>query len=185
MRTMMYTSVTLEDGSKISLGNIGIGTSDKDKYAGHLYIDENKLKEALEKNPEAVEQLFTKTAKQNEDVYDYSTTPPTVKKAVLKSATQMFNEKGIADRFSDLISRAIDFGGSIREQAGIEGTSSAGNNILLRQLSDYDKRMNDMLKFLQKREEYYYNMFAKMEQAMMKADSQMQSLSASLGGMMG
>lgn len=66
MRTVLMEPVTgLPAGSYNMLSDIGISTTEPgNKFAfkenGKLYIDENKLREALDANPEQVSDLFTK-----------------------------------------------------------------------------------------------------------------------------
>jgi flagellar hook-associated protein 2 len=180
MREMMYTQVTREDGSKISLYQIGITTSSDDNYGGKLKIDESKLKAALEKDPEAIKDLFTQSAyKKNPDGSWTNELMPM--KDVNERNARMPHE-GIAERLNDIIKNAVEFEGSIYNHAGIKGTAYATNNTISRQLSDYDNKLDDMIKLLMKREDYYYQMFARMESAMAKADSQSSSIAAMLGG---
>jgi flagellar hook-associated protein 2 len=63
MRNSLYTSVTVNDTTKTiekynQLAEIGITTSKDYLERGKLEIDEDKLKAAIEDNPEAVYQLF-------------------------------------------------------------------------------------------------------------------------------
>jgi flagellar hook-associated protein 2 len=168
MRSMAYTMVELSDGSKLSLFQIGITTTNNTKDGGRLAIDEDKLKAALEKNPSGVEELFTKSA------------PGSTDSASL-TKEQRQAKTGIAGRISGIIDGAVGLNGTIREKAGIENTSSAFSNMLYRELSQYDRKLDDMLKYLQKREDYYYNMFARMEQAMNQSNNQMSALVGSIG----
>lgn len=167
LRNMMYTSVTREDGSKIALYDIGITTSSADRYIGKLQIDESVLREALEKNSEAVSDLFTKS----------SSMPGTT----VAGRKARLTDEGIGDRLNDLIRNAIDVGGSIYTKAGLEGTGSIKNNDLQKELEKQDAKISDMLKYLVRRENSYYSMFSRMETAMSKANSQMESLYSLLG----
>jgi flagellar hook-associated protein 2 len=168
MRSMAYTMVELSDGSKLSLYQIGITTTNNTKDGGKLTIDEDKLKAALEKNPSGVEELFTKSA-------------PTSTEGAAMTKEQRMAKTGIAGRLSGIIDGAVGLNGTIREKAGIENTASAFNNMLYRELSQYDRKLDDMLKYLQKREDHYYSMFSRMEQAMNQSNNQMSSLVASMG----
>jgi flagellar hook-associated protein 2 len=168
MRTMAYTDVQLADGTYFSLYRIGITTTSNTKDGGKLQIDEEKLKAALEANPSKVEELFTKSA-------------PTGDEAESMTYKVRNSKTGIAARMTAIIDGAVGLNGSIRDKAGIENTSSAFDNSLYRELSQYDRRLEDMMTYLQKREDYYYRMFARMEQAMAQSDSQTSALLASLG----
>jgi flagellar hook-associated protein 2 len=168
MRSMAYTMVKLSDGSELSLFQIGITTTNNTKDGGRLTIDEDKLKAALEKNPSGVEELFTKSA-------------PTTAEGSSLTKEQRQAQTGIAGRLTGIIDSAVGLNGTIREKAGIENTSSAFNNMLYRELSQYDRKLDDMLKYLQKREDHYYSMFARMEQAMNQSNNQMSALVGSMG----
>jgi flagellar hook-associated protein 2 len=167
IREMMYTEVVREDGSKISLHQIGIQTSNESGYIGKLQIDEDKLRAALEKDPEAVKELFTKQAGMP------GITP--------KERSARLKHEGLADRLGDIIANAIDRDGSIWNRAGIEKTLSDKNNTMYTEMSNYDEKISDMLEYLTDREDYYYNLFAKMEQAMAQSNQQMSSLMGMLG----
>jgi flagellar capping protein FliD len=57
-------------------------------------------------------------------------------------------------------------------------------SVLGRDLIRHDESIQTMTLTLQRREAHFYNMFGRMEAAMMRADSQMQALLQSLGGFM-
>ncbi len=168
MRQMMYTPVTLSDGSTLALYQIGITTSGASKNAGKLQIDADKLRAALENNPSGVSEMFTKA-------------PPAGTGGSVKARNERMKEGGLGSRLIDIIDNAIGTGGSIQEKAGIEGTVSAFDNNLYDEMSRYDDKISDMLDYLEKRETYYYNMFARMEQAMNQSNNQMSSLMAMMG----
>ncbi|GHV39358.1 flagellar hook-associated protein 2 [Clostridia bacterium] len=161
MRSTLYEPVTLADGSKISLYQIGVSTTAKTSDQGKLEIDENKLKAAVEKGLD-IAALFTKSS-------DISSTDKTKAKERLK-------DEGIAERINDIFSNAIGFGGALRNKAGIVGTVSEFQNTLYDQLSKKDKELAAMMKALQSKENNYYATYAKMEAAMNDYNSQMASL---------
>jgi flagellar hook-associated protein 2 len=167
LRSMMYTPVELEDGSKLSLFQIGITTSSSSNYIGKLQIDEVKLQKALETNPEGVTQLFTKTS--------------SMAGGTVEARNKRLTDEGIGDRIDDIISNAISTGGSIYKYAGIEGTASVVNNEMYKQLVDQEKKISEMVKTLYKRENYYYSLFSRMESSMMQSNNQMSSLLGALG----
>ncbi|MDR1664078.1 MAG: flagellar filament capping protein FliD, partial [Clostridiales bacterium] len=168
MRGMVYTAVEMEDGSKLGLYNIGITTSAESNYAGKLQIDETKLRAALQENGDKVSQLFVKAS-------DLPGGNP-------KDRNARLTDEGIGDRLDDIIKNAIDLNGSLYKHSGVTDKAlSLIDNPIYRELNRYDQRMSDMLDYLQTREEYYYSMFAKMETAMSKSNSQMSSLTAMLG----
>ena len=65
MRTAIYSVGTDKDAKYNALFNIGITTSAEYKDGGKLVINEEKLKAAIEANPEAVSDLFTRAADTN------------------------------------------------------------------------------------------------------------------------
>ncbi|WP_150283703.1 flagellar hook-associated protein 2 [Rummeliibacillus sp. TYF-LIM-RU47] len=59
LRSTLYKSVEFGDGNKKALFEIGITTTKTYNDGGKLEIDENKLREALTKDPESVMKIFT------------------------------------------------------------------------------------------------------------------------------
>lgn len=157
LRSALNQSVTLGDGSKISLYSLGITTTNDWTKGGQLMIkDEQKLREAIETNSDGVMELFTKASDNG--------------------------GKGLAERVNDVVNSAISTKGSIANKAGIAGTYTESNNELYRQLKAKNDKITLMLKQLETKETNYYNMFARMEAAMSQANSQMQYISSMFGG---
>jgi flagellar hook-associated protein 2 len=171
MRSMMYAPVefTREDGSRgrLHLFQIGITTSSANNNIGQLEIDEVALQRALDNDIEGVKALFQKDSDR-----------PGV---TVQQRHARMRDQGLGNRLNDIISNAIDFGGSIYNKAGFENTSSMVNNDLQRQINAFDTRMNDLIKWLNRRENYYYSLFARMENAMSRSYSQIDALMSSLG----
>ncbi|MDR3090634.1 MAG: flagellar filament capping protein FliD [Clostridiales bacterium] len=163
LRQAMNVKVDVGDGKYLSLYDIGVATGADYTQGGKLYIDEDKLNAAIEKYGDKVVNIFTKSA-------------PAGTKGF--TSTSM----GIADRVNNIVNGAIGIDGTIRAKAGIEGTYSEKDNLLKKQIDDQNKRLADMIVYLRDKEEYYYNMFAKMETAMQQANSQMSYITAQLGG---
>ena len=190
LRNMLYTSVTREDGSKISLPQIGITTSNENGYIGKLVINEVALNRALENNMDGVIDLFTKTARYTQAQKDANEIPlqdgfdvgDTMQGNDVKSRRLRMAHEGLGDRLDDIIRNVVEFGGSISRRAGIEGTATVVSNDMYRQISAQDARINEMLRYLYSRETHYYNMFSKMESAIMKSNTQMESLMGMMGG---
>jgi len=156
LRTALGGSVTLEDGSKISLFSIGITTSSSMSKSGQLQIDEDKLRSAIEKYGDGIATLFT--------------------------AASSESGKGIAERVNDVVNRAAGRNGTIAIKAGIEGTETEYNNLLYSKLKTNSDAQERMISRLKAKETYYYNLFARMEAAMSRYDSQSQYLSSMFGG---
>lgn len=153
LRDVMYESV---DG--MALYSIGITTSSNYKDAGKLVIDQDKLRKAIEDNPDQITNLFTKA------------------------------DEGIANKLYDVLEDNVSVTtnsngqkGLLLEKAGMSGDRTVNNNILSNKISRYDDMITDMLDDLVEKENYYYSMFAKMERAL----SEMQSQSSFFMGQMG
>ena len=86
---------------------------------------------------------------------------------------------GLAYRLNDIIDSATNW--TIPRHAGTSGGRFEFNNILYRQINANNVKLDDMLRTLAKREEYYYSMFARMESALMQSNSQMQYLLSMMG----
>jgi flagellar capping protein FliD len=167
LRSLMFAPVTLADGTRLALHNIGITTSNEGGNIGKLQVDENALRRALEQNPDGVLEMFTQS----------SPRPGTT----VQQRNARMREQGIGERLNDIVRNAIDFGGSIFNRAGIEGTSSQANNSLHREMSRHDDRIDNMRDFLARRENTLLRMFASMEMAMANANNQMNSIMSMMG----
>ena len=164
MRSQLYQSVTLEDGSKLALYQIGITTSSDYKEQGKLVIDDAALEAAIEKYGDKIGEMFTKSADSN-----------------LSGAAKQAS-MGIGDRINNIVSSAINTAsGTISKKAGAKTGYTSKDNDLLKQITAESKKITDMLTYLAKREDHYYSMFAKMESAMAQNDSQMNYLSQMFG----
>lgn len=155
MRMDLYTKV---EGSNITSGfsqlaEIGITTSPNYLDGGKLIIDETKLREKIQENPDAVYRLF------NNDSTNYS-------------------EKGIARRLRDTIKDTI---GKIEQKAG--NTLSTNQQFAigrdLNDINDQIKRFEDHLKDVEDR---YWREFTAMEEAINNANSQAAYLMNAFGG---
>lgn len=130
-------------GKSISLYEIGITTSSDYTSGGKLEIDEQKLKKALSERSGDVKKLFTDS------------------------------KNGIAAKMNKDIDDAIGNKGYLTQKAGIQGTISDKNNDLTKDIEEISKRLAEERKRLYDKENYYFSLFAKMEQAMNQQNSQM------------
>lgn len=121
-------------------------TTGSDYNSGKLTIDEEKLKKAI--------------AERGEDITKMFTTPKT----------------GIADKMKKVVDDAIGTKGSLRKKAGIENTSSVHSNDISKEMKELAKRMKAEQERLYTKEMKYFDMFARMEMAMNKQNSQMSML---------
>lgn len=150
IRSSVYSVTTKLDTKYNALYNIGITTSFEEKSSGKLSIDEDKLREAIEANPEAVADLFTRAE---------------VKDPVTKKVT---DKGGLITQLRAVAKTTID---SIEEKAGTEGavedTYTLGETII-----SVEDRIEDWEDRLKEIEERYYKQFTAMENAISKANSQ-------------
>lgn len=87
---------------------------------------------------------------------------------------QLFTTKGgIVDNIKSSVESAIGSSGYLRKKAGVEGSTSASNNDLTKELEDITKRLADERERLYNKEMYYFDLFAKMESSMNQQNSQM------------
>lgn len=159
MRLDLYAEVvandqTMTDKKYNQLAEIGITTSKDFKERGKLEINDDKLKAALDDNPEAVYQLF---------MADGSST----------DTSQM----GLARRIRKTISSTMQ---KIEDKAGntfrTEENYSMGKN--LKKLKEDIKKFEERLKV---KEERYWNQFNSMEKMMQQLNNQSNYLLAQLG----
>lgn len=163
MRNDLYAQVvanerTLTDSKYNQLAEIGIKTSKDYLERGKLELDEDKLKAAIEDNPEAVYQLFMADGTQADGKIK-------------------FEEHGLARRLRASISGTME---KVEAKAGnaytTEHNYAMGKN-LLRMKEDLT-RLEDRLK---QREQRYWNQFNAMEAAMQKLNDQSTQLLSQLG----
>ncbi|OIQ60536.1 flagellar hook-associated protein 2 [Neomoorella thermoacetica] len=145
MRQTMATIVPGMTGSQYNdLSDLGITTGLYEEK-GKLYIDEAKLRDAIQKNPTAVMNLFTKSA-------------------------DKYSEKGIAMRLYDDVNNAIS---QISKKAGSDSTFTlADNSSIGQRLREIDNSINDMEDRLKQVEDRYYRQFTAMEQAINQMNAQ-------------
>ncbi|MDQ0231464.1 flagellar filament capping protein FliD [Metabacillus malikii] len=150
MRTSIYTPVSgsKTDSNYKQMSSIGITTTANYNDA-KLVIDEDKLRAAIEDNPDAVQQLFTS---------DGSTT----------------GEKGILNRLYDNLTTTMN---NIKTKAGnanaTNDTFTLGKN--LNRIESSIDRFEDRLTKIESR---YWAQFTAMEKAIQKSNSQMSYLSS-------
>ena len=146
MRTAIYSIGTNKDGKYNTLYNIGITTSDKYTDGGKLVIDEDKLMKAIEENPDAIADLFTRSAEENGSG----------------------DKGGLITQLRSIAKTGID---SIAAKAGKEG--AVENSFTLgKNLISIETKISDWQKKLKSIEERYFKQFSAMEQAIQKANSQ-------------
>ena len=154
MRNDFYSPVSFEGNSTYSqLTSIGIKTTNLyNVNKGKLEIDENKLKEAIRNDPEAVYQLFAADGDSS-------------------------GEKGIARRLRDSLTSAIT---RIEATAGNDIKTNSQFTIG-KNLDDLDDRMTSFERRLQDFESRYYKQFTAMEKAIQQMNQQSSYMMQQLG----
>lgn len=152
LRSDVSTPVSGLTGKYNSLASIGVTTGDYTE-GGKLYLDETKLKAALEEDPDVLSKLFS-------------------------TSSDTSGNQGVAVRFYNTLKTSMDKIGTV---AGYSGTIDDDNkSSLAKQIIDYNKSlvsMNDRLKDIEDR---YYKQFDAMETALSKMNQQSSWLSQQL-----
>lgn len=176
LRQSMSISVS---GSSITLASIGITTKNYDEK-GKLYIDDDKLKQALQDKPTEVLNLFTQQST------SYSGTV-TVRKMSSQAQQRRYKEEGISYRFYDIIQKNIstigDSSGNkglLLEKAGVEDDTTYDDNTLTDQMNDYKDRIEKEQDRLDDERDRLYTKYSAMETYISKMNSQLSSLSSYL-----
>ena len=142
---LSFASVQGVSGDYNSLAAIGITTGDDYMERGKLHIKEDRLREAITADPDAVMELFTK----NSDVD---------------------GGKGLAARLYDSISAGIN---QLIDKAGADSSfSSVDNSFMGKEIAGYEKQIDSWDDRLQMLESRYYKQFAALETALSKMNQQ-------------
>ncbi|WP_370223791.1 flagellar filament capping protein FliD [Cytobacillus sp.] len=156
LRMDFYTPLANSDSEFKQLSAIGITTTANYLEGGKLQINEAKLKEALEKDPEGIYNLFAADGTAS-------------------------GEKGISRRLRDSLTSSIS---TITERAG-SGTKTNSQFTIGKNLDSINTRIKDMEARLVEKEDRYWKQFSAMETAMQKMNEQMNYLMSQLGGTAG
>ncbi|PCD83392.1 flagellar hook protein [Lysinibacillus fusiformis] len=153
MRSLVYQSNPgMEDSKFNTLFSIGITTSKNYNEGGTLQIDEDKLRKAIEADPDAVEKLFKNSEGKKADVVD----------------GKVVDTRGYLDKLRDSMK---SFEVSIEKKAG-RATMTDSEYSLGKSLIDAGKRIDTWQKKLKDIEARYWKQFTAMEQAINKANQQ-------------
>lgn len=146
LRTMMYSSVTLDDGSTIGLYNIGIKTTNDFAEHGKLEFDEERFDKVYSEDPDAITALFTDA------------------------------EQGIMTKLDSVLDGAVKASGankgSLVRKAGVENTTSAIDSTIFKEMERIQKRISTLQDRYDAREEYWWSVFTNMESMMSELNSQ-------------
>ena len=173
MRSVLYQSVTLDDGSTISLYDIGITTSDDYTDYGKLEIKDDDLdtfQTAISTNASAIAELFT----QSSDTLLSGTS----------SNTERTASEGLVDRLSDIIDGATgDVYGTYGSLLQIAGTSTycTYTNSIYEQIQEKEDEIDDLQDKLSDKQDRLYDEFESLETYMSTASTQSDLISSMLG----
>jgi flagellar hook-associated protein 2 len=176
MRQALFERV---EGVNISFADIGINTGSYTEK-GKLTIDETKLKQAIQDDPDGVMNLFSKQ----------STSYSTINARNLTSDQRQirYNEEGLAYRLFDIIEDNISTlrdsngnKGALIQKAGITGDSSLYSNTIYDEIYKYDQKIKELTDKLADKEEMYYRKYASLESYISKMNSQSAWLSQQFG----
>ncbi len=167
LKSSFYTPIKdLSDNSKNVgiLSDIGISTTNySDK--GKLTINETKLKEALNADPEKVISLFTQKSDKSFSVY-----------ATQEWQQERYNEEGVFYRLSDIISTNLNKTGTKKgaliNLVGSPTDSYTGETEYSKRIKELKEKIEDLEDKLAKEEENYWSKFTAMETALAKLNQQ-------------
>jgi flagellar capping protein FliD len=160
LHSWMMRPVTLENGTQLSLLQMGIRTTGNMNDFGTLEIDETRLQSFLDNRMEDVARVFRGPV----DL------PPVADGG---NRVPRLNAGSLAHRVNDIMTWATNSFGTLTRRAGIVGSPSEHQNTFSRRLEAEDRRIDNMIRSLERRETRYFQKFSRMERAMMQADSQM------------
>lgn len=169
MRFALYSPVSGLNRDFDTLSEIGITTAKAGSGSaslnylenGKLYIDEDKLREAIRENGSAVMELFTKTS----DATDSKT---------------KFAESGIAQRLYDQLGEVVD---RITDKAGSFGMADNSEYYTMgKSMRRLNEEIDEWEDRLQRIEDRYWRQFTALEKAMNQMNAQSAWLAQQFGG---
>lgn len=163
MRLASITDVMI-DGKKVNITSFGISTGNYTDRGKLVIQNEDKLREAIEKDPDAVIGFFTQQTAETDPKKKTSATNP---------------DNGLFNRLSNIVMTGLD---ALATKAGTSkfsadlSTAFQVNSLMGDQLRELDKRIDEMNDRLNMWETQYYKQFTAMETAMNRYSSQSSSL---------
>jgi flagellar hook-associated protein 2 len=142
---------------------------------GKLHIDEQKLRNAISKDPDKVISLFAQKPNSIFSLY-----------ATDEQKQQRFNESGLFWRMSDLIERNLSttgIKGALIELVGSPGDTYDTQTEYSKRISDMDKKIQDLNDRMADEENRYWEQFTAMETALSKLNSQSSWISQQFSSM--
>ncbi|WP_179295604.1 flagellar hook-associated protein 2 [Bacillus sp. FJAT-45350] len=156
LRIDIYSNVghSSSDIGFSQIAELGITTTSNYQDGGRLEVDEERLRQAIEEDPEAVYQIFA-------------------------SDGESYEEKGIARRMRDSLQGTIE---QVSERAGRSGITTKGQYTIGREIQSVNDRISNFERRMQQVEERYWNQFNAMEAAVAQANAQAESMFSMLAG---
>lgn len=158
----LRNAITSSGADGVTLRSIGIETAYSDGLTT-LTLDEKALREALESDPDKVQEAFTKSKEDG-------------------AATDglMASIKSITDRYA---STTGDVKGILIEKAGSKYSPTAAlDNTMLDQMKDVEEEIAKWQDKMSNKVDYYTNKFTQLELLINQMNSQSSSLAGLLGG---
>ena len=156
IRSALYGSVTLDDGSKFGIYNLGIKTSSEWSEHGKLEINEDAFDKAFENNQDAVIKLFT-------DSDGIMSKVNKIMDSAVKSSGKAENR------------------GTLVRKAGKENSSVTTDSTIYKEMKRIQERMSDLQTKYSEKEEYWWKVFTNMESALSDLNSQTSYISSYFG----
>lgn len=157
IRSALYNSVTLDDGTKFGIYNMGIKTSSEWSEHGKLEIDDDAFDKAFENNQDAIVKLFTDS------------------------------ENGVMAKVNKVMDSAVKSSGkaenrgTLVRKAGKENSSVTTDSTIYKEMQRIQDRMSDLQTKYSEKEEYWWKVFTNMESALSDLNSQTSYISSYFG----
>ncbi|MCL2168665.1 MAG: flagellar filament capping protein FliD, partial [Defluviitaleaceae bacterium] len=134
---------------------------------GMLVIDPTQFDAALENNIEGITALFTGQGASGMATHSQNGAPR------IGDSPGGDLILGLGARLDHVLNRHAGHGGlgALAARAGVEGRET--DNTLGRQIQDQDRRIDNMMRWLERRENQLFAQFSRMELAMMQGQQQM------------
>ncbi len=162
MRTAMVQGVKMDNGTTINFAQLGISTGTYETK-GKLILDTNKLKSALEQDPNIVNNFFgTNNSKSTLD-------------------NKYTENDGILAKMKKITRSSLESMASTAGTSKVSSDTNASflvNSLLGGQLTTLDRQISDMNSRLNDKETNYYKKFTAMETAMNRYNSQASALAS-------
>ena len=157
IRTTLYNSVTLDDGTKFGIYSMGIKTSSEWSEHGKLEIDDDAFDKAFENNQDAIVKLFTDS------------------------------ENGVMAKVNKVMDSAVkssgkaETRGTLVRKAGKENSSVTTDSTIYKEMKRIQERKSDLQTKYSEKEEYWWKVFTNMESALSDLNSQTSYISSYFG----